>query len=103
MYLDVLVVLDELLVVVCDMELVRVWVRVAGFEQGFDGLGAVLVVHTRIHLFLVILLLVAGGLGRGGGSFLGLLFLLLTGLLALLELVLGYLVTFGAISKRLKL
>lgn len=101
MYLDVLVVLDELLVVICDMELVRIWVRVAGFEQGLDSLGAILVVHTRVHLFLVILLLVSGGLRRGGGSLLGLLFLLLTGLLALLELVLGDLATFGAISTRL--
>lgn len=98
MYLDVLVVLDELLVVICDMKLVGVWVWVAGFEQGLDSLGAVLVVHTRVHLFLVILLLVGGGLGRGGCSLLGLLFLLLTSLLALLELVLGDLMTFEAIS-----
>lgn len=103
MYLDVLVVLDELLVVICDMELVGIWVWVAGLEQGLDSLGSVLVVHARVHLFLVILLLVGGGLGRGGGSLLGLLFLLLTSLLALLELILGDLTTFRAISTRLNM
>lgn len=71
------------------MELVGIWVGVAGFEEGLDGLGTILVVHARIHLFLIVLLLGGGGLGRGGGGLLGLLFLLLTGLLALLELILG--------------
>lgn len=96
-YLDVFIVLDKLLVIVGDMELVGVWVGLVGLEKGLDGLGAVLVVHARVQLFLVILLL-RSRLGRGGGGLCSLFLCNLAGLLALLELVLGDLTQVQSVS-----
>lgn len=96
-YLDVFIVLDKLLVIVGDMELVGVWVGLVGLEKGLDGLGAVLVVHARVELFLVILLL-RSRLGRGGGGLRSLFLCNLAGLLALLELVLGDLTQVQSVS-----